>query len=210
MLCRIHGILESLAEGAAVVTPDGGLSYEVLLPAFATARLAGQLDQPVTLHTVYYLEGAAQGNTMTPRLIGFIDESDRTFFRLMVSVKGIGPRKALKAMSMPAGQIAAAIADRDVKTLQTLPEIGRRTAETIVAELHGKLDAFVSDTAYTTGDQPAAATPTRAAAREALEVLLQLGENRVQAIKWIDEVMVRHPDIDDAQRLVEEVFRIKS
>jgi Holliday junction DNA helicase RuvA len=210
MICKIQGVLETIVDSRARIDIPGGLTYELLLSAYAAARLGGDLGKPVTLHTIYYLEGSSQGGNMTPRLVGFLDETDRRFFELFTSVKGIGPKKALRAMTMSSAQIAAAIADRDVKTLQSLPEVGRRTAETIVAELHGKVDKFLTAPASSSAAGAAAPVPTRSAAREALEVLLQLGENRVLALQWVDEVMQRQPDLTDAQAIITQVLRLKT
>ncbi|MEX2672208.1 MAG: Holliday junction branch migration protein RuvA [Phycisphaeraceae bacterium] len=216
MICKIEGLLETMGEGSARVRVEGGLTYEVLLPAFAAARLGGSLDQVVTLYTVHYLEGSAQGNSFVPRLAGFIAEVDRDFYQLMTSVKGIGPRKALRAMSLPPAQIASAIADRDVKTLQSLPEIGKRMAETIVATLHGRVDKLLDGAAaarsQSTPGQPEAvgAGSSSSPSRAALEILLQLGENRSQAVQWIDQILIKRPELDDPQELITEVFRLKS
>ena len=81
---------------------------------------------------------------MIPRLAGFLSVEDRAFFELFTTCKGIGNRKALRAMSLDVGQLAGAISDRDIALLQTLPDIGRRTAETIIATLHGKVDRFLN------------------------------------------------------------------
>ena len=212
MICKLHGTLETLVDSRARIDVPGGLTYELLLPAFASARLGGDIGRPVTLHTIYYLEGSSQGGNMTPRLVGFLDETDKRFFELFTSVKGIGPKKALRAMTMSSAQIAAAIADRDVKLLQSLPEVGRRTAETIVAELHGKVDKFLAAPASSSAASGAAPVsgPARSASREALEVLLQLGENRLQATQWIDDVMQRKPDLADSQAIITEVLRLKT
>lgn len=211
MISRLHGTLEHVEDGAATIASDGALTYEVLVPAYAQARLGGSLGQPVTLHTVCILEGSGQGASMHPRLLGFLTPDDKRFFELFTTVKGIGPRKAMRAMTLATEQIAAAIADRDVKLLQSLPEIGKRTAETIVASLHGKVDRFVSEAAYGGDDRREAASgPARGASRQALEVLMQLGENRTQAMQWIDHVLTRQPEIDDAQELITEVFKVKS
>jgi len=210
MICQVHGVLTAVEAGAAQVEVGDGLTYEVLVPAFVQARLGGRIGEPVTLHTIHYLEGSSQGNHLVPRLAGFAEARDRAFFQLFTSVKGIGPRKALRAMSMSTAQIAAAIAERDAKLLQTLPEIGKRTAETIVAELNGKVDGFLGGgdrSADATDGAPAA--PMASAAREALEVLLQLGESRPEAVRWIDEAQRRHPGIDDAEALIKHVFAIK-
>ncbi len=216
MIYRITGILESLDEGVAVLDPGQGLAYEVMLPTFAAARLGAQIGSRVTLHTVHYLEGSSAGGNMTPRLAGFLSERDRDFFELFTTTRGIGPRKGLRAMALASGQIAAAIADRDLKLLQSLPEIGRRMAETVVATLHGKVDRFLdgSESAATGGGQASAAEvptgPVRSIAREALEVLVQLGENRSQALLWIDQVMHKQPQIETSGDLVTAVLRLKT
>lgn len=224
MIAKIEGILESLDGGSALVrigpgggVPDGGLTYEVLLPAYATARLGGAIGQQVTLWTLYFIESQSQGSTMTPRLAGFLTIEDQRFFELFTTCKGIGYRRALRAMALETARLAAAIADGDVALLQSLPEIGRRTADTIVATLRGKLDRFVSASAFGQGQGDHAAGAIEGApspsgvAREALEVLLQLGENRADAVNWIDQAM--HSDEEsgqDAQRLVAAVYRLRS
>lgn len=212
MICKIHGVLEAVSGGSAQIAVDGGLTYEVLLPGFAAARLTGQVGEPVTLHTSHFLEGSAQGSSFVPRLAGFLTEEDRAFYQLFTTVKGIGPKKALRALSMSSGQIAAAITDRDAKLLQSLPEVGKRTAETIIATLHGRVDAFASSAAYGAPDMSGrtAAAPASSTARQALEVLLQLGENRSQAVIWIDEALRRNPDLTDPQDVITEVFNIKA
>ena len=215
MIWKIHGVLESLVASSARLAPGDGFTYEVLLPAYAASRLSPKIGQPVTLHTVHYLEGSSQGGNLIPRLAGFLEEADREFFGLFTSVKGIGPRKALRAMALSTGQIAAAVADRDLKTLQSLPEIGRRMAETVVATLHGKVDRFLAGAEHESsiaanqldGDRPPG---SGRAAREALEVLLQLGENRLAAVQWVDQVVVKNPGMRDATAIVQEVLRLKA
>jgi len=225
MIARIQGTLDSIRHDRAHLTTPGGLTYEVLLPAFVALRLADQEGKPLTLHTFHFLESASQGATMFPRLAGFLAPGDRAFYELFVTVKGIGHRRALRAMALPPAQIAAAISDRDVKLLQTLPEIGRRTAETITVTLRDKVEAFISAAAYpapgsegaVSGGDSAAADAEQAGAsrqpgiaREALEVLLQLGEPRLDAVQLIDRVLAQDQPPTDAQGVVTEVYRLKA
>lgn len=238
MICKVQGTLESIRHDRAHVATAMGLTCEVLLPAFASLRLADREGQPITLHTLTFFESTAQGATMFPRLAGFLAPGDRAFYELFVTVKGIGHRRALRAMALPPAQIAAAIADRDIKLLQTLPEVGRRTAETIALTLKDKVEAFISAAAYpppgdstdgTAGGGPvsgaggsgeaAGGTPTSGGgggakqagmAREALEVLLQLGESRLDAVQWIDRVLAGDERPGDAQGIVTEVYRLKA
>ena len=214
MIVKIEGLLESIeADRGRLRMPDG-LTYELLLPAYTAARLSGSIGQTVTLHTLHYLESSSQGATIYPRLAGFASAIDKQFFELFVTCKGIGHRKALRAMTLATNQIAGAIADRDLALLQSLPEVGKRTAETIAVTLKGKVDRFLD--AIPTGTRGGMdATDAESAripgglARDALGVLLQLGENRTQAVNWIDRALSKDDAPTDVEALVAEVYRIK-
>lgn len=219
MIARIEGVLESIEEGAAMLRVGEGFVYEVLISAYTASRLGASIGRRVTFHTLHYLEGQNQGSSFLPRLAGFLTPDDQRFFELFTTTKGIGNRRAMRAMTLPIDRIAAAIADRDVAMLRSLPEIGPRTAETIIATLHGKVDAYISAAAYADKADPdnaaaSAATPApaRALAREALEVLLQLGENRTQAVAWIDQILRDAGDDrpGDVQEIVARVYRLKN
>jgi len=211
MIARIEGILESIDADKAYVRLPDGLTYEVHLPAYTAARLNGSIGQTVTLNTLHYLESQAQGATIFPRLAGFLSVSDKQFFELFVTCKGIGHRRALRAMTLSSAQIAGAIADRDLAMLQSLPEVGKRTAETIAVTLKGKVDRFLDTlpAGATGADGEPATTPSGGLARDTLHVLLQLGENRAQAIAWIDRALTSDDAPKDAEALIAEVYRIK-
>ena len=221
MIAKIDGTLEAVESGHARVALPGGITLEVLLPAFTVARLHMSTDQPITLHTSLFFESQAQGATMIPRLAGFASEQDRAFYQLFVTCKGIGHRRALRAMTLSSERIAAAIADRDIATLQSLPEVGKRTAETICATLHDKVDTFTSPAATAAVGAGAAsdgateassgAAPTGGAmSKAALNVLLQLGENRADAIGWIDRALAQDEPPKDEEALIAAVYRMKS
>ncbi|MEY4827026.1 MAG: Holliday junction ATP-dependent helicase RuvA, partial [Planctomycetota bacterium] len=134
MIASIEGELLSAEDGVALLQV-GALAYEVLVPAADVTALAGQRGATVRFVTLHYLEGQGQGSSFWPRLIGFRSAEDRDFFELFTTVKGIGNRKALRALQRPFAEVAAAIARRDEKALTGLPEIGKKMAETIVVEL---------------------------------------------------------------------------
>lgn len=217
MIAKLRGVLEALEKDRALVQTDSGLSYEVLLPSAAVSRLNGQVGKAVTLHIHHYVEAPGAGSTMIPRLAGFLTAQDKRFFELLTTCKGIGPRKALRAMAMDTPVIAAAVADRDLALLQSLPEIGRRTAETIVTDLRDKVTGFVTAAAFAhtpsaTGDRnaPSEGVASGGIARDALEVLLQLGESRLEAVALIDQVLAQEDRPRDAQDLVARVYQLKS
>ena len=218
MICQLRGTLLTIESDRAQVDPGFGLVYEVLLPSFAATRLATSTGQPLTLHTLQFIEATAQGATMFPRLAGFLSQRDLRFFELFVTCKGIGHKRALRAMVLDPATLAAAIADRDAKLIQTMPEVGKKLAETIVITLKDKVERFVSEAAYGAGAEGSrrpgveSRTPGGAGgpAREALEILLQLGEQRAQAVQWIDRLMLGEDPPTDAQTLVAAVYRLKA
>jgi len=204
MIARISGKLEHVSDGKALIGLGNGLWYEVLVPHCDVEKLARRAGQEIVLHTIHYLEGDPAHGAQTPRLVGFLNESDRDFFRLFTTVKGIGNRKALRAMAKPPAEIAAAIANKDAKLLATLPEIGKRTAETIIAELSGKVDQFAA------GPFAAPVEELPKAASDALAVLVQLGERRADAAALIERVLAVAPELESAEEIIQHVYRLKA
>ncbi|MBX3356542.1 MAG: hypothetical protein KF724_12670 [Phycisphaeraceae bacterium] len=143
MISRLRGEVVRVDDGVAEIRA-GDIVYEVMIPSADEERLRGQVGETIEFHTLHYLEGQGQGSSYWPKLIGFRTSLDREFFELFTTVKGIGNRKALRALQMPFGMVAELIVRRDVSMLTTLPEIGRRTAEAIVVELKGKAERFAS------------------------------------------------------------------
>lgn len=195
MIGRLEGRLISINLNVALVRPEpGGITYEVLLPTYLAEGLADRVGSVLTLTTFHYLESQGQGTSFYPRLIAFVTVEDRRFFELFTTVKGIGNRKALRAMAVPPAAIARAISQKDAQALSRLPEIGKRLAETIIAELHGKAPAFldeseVAELKQRSGAGPGASPQARAAAQEAAEALIALGETRDQAQKLVDRAI---------------------
>src|SRR5216110_1793120 len=146
MISAISGELKRVEEDR-VSLQCGPILYELMVPAADVTELQVNLGEQVTFHTIFYLEGDAARGNLEPKLIGFLRADDRKFFELFTTVKGIGPKTALRALTVPVGQIAAAIESRDARFLVGLDGVGKRTAELIVAELSGKVGRFVTDRA---------------------------------------------------------------
>ena len=208
MISRIEGQLVSVVGGRAQVRCDA-VTYELLIPAVDQQRLVGMADRTINFFTLHYLEGQGQGSSFIPRLIGFATEDDRAFFELFTTVKGMGNRKALRAMTLPIGVIAEAIAKKDVDFLTSLPEVGKRTAETIVAELHGKVDRIVELKPGRTGGPDGVGSPRGGLVRDAVAMLTQLGEPNVHARQLVERALHDDPTIDAAGDLVAAAYRLK-
>lgn len=122
-----------------------GVGYEVDVPMSSFYDLPA-LGEQVTLLTHFVVREDAQ------LLFGFLTESERQTFRLLVKISGIGPRTALSILSgLSVDDIAQAVALQESGRLVKVPGIGKKTAERLLLELKGKLGDAVG--AKTTGMQ---------------------------------------------------------
>jgi Holliday junction DNA helicase RuvA len=206
MISRIEGELLGAASGA-VELRCGDLTYALLVPAFDVERLAALKGRRVEFHALHYLESQGQGASFVPRLIGFGSVEERAFFELLTSVKGLGMRKALRALRLPFQRIARAIAAEDLDVLTSLPEIGRRTAQTMVAELHGKVDRFLELKPDEAPLPEEAGQPE--VVRDALAALERVGESRPQARQLIEKALAAEPGVTSADDLIAAVYRVR-
>jgi Holliday junction DNA helicase RuvA len=208
MISRIEGLLESVTDDGRALLRCDHIIYELFIPGADQQRLATMIGERVSFHTLHYLEGRDQGAAYMPRLIGFSTPEDRAFFELFTTVKGIGNRKALRALQLPFGAVAAAIAERDIDLLKSLPEIGRRTAETIVAELHGKVNRFV-ELKPLPAEAGSAHAGRASLVNDAVAVLAQLGEQKLTARQLVDRALAADSTLDSPEALVAAAFRLK-
>ena len=207
MIAALTGELMSAADGRVSVAV-GPIVYELLTPAVDGPDLAAAVGQTVTFHTIFYLGGDPTRGGLEPTLIGFRRPDDKRFFELFTTVKGIGPKKALRALAVSVGEIASAIEGKDTRFLVGLPEVGKRTAEQIVAELAGKAKSFAAA-------HLVSAPGTRSAARrdgaadDAVAALVALGERRADAEALLDRVRATHPDMKATDALLREMLSLR-
>jgi Holliday junction DNA helicase RuvA len=162
----------------------------------------------VTFVTFHYLEGQGQGAWFVPRLIGFLSPREREFFEVFTTVKGIGNRKALRAMAVEPAAIASAIARKDPAALSKLPEIGKRLAETIIAELSGKVEAFLSDAQVAQLEAKSSGLKPDSVTEEAVLTLTTLGETRADAERLVARALDRARREGTAVSSVEELLGV--
>ena len=190
----------------AVLIEREGLGREVLISHYALGELTACAGREVTLHTLEFYEGNQASGHLTPRLLGFPRVQDREFFKKFIGVKGIGPRKALKALAEPVVRIASWIEQGDKKALARLPGIGKRAAELIVAELKGKMDAWIVGVPV----EGAAHADWTDAQRDALEILVAWGDSRNEAERWLARAVQAQPDIEAADEWVRAAYKVKT
>ena len=204
MITSIIGTLETVTETSVILDRDG-LAFEVLVPRGYAEELHDRHvgGETLRLQTIFMIEAGVAMSSMQPRLIGFRDVHEQKFFKIFTSVKGLGEKKALKALILPYRAIAAAIERGETATLLRLPGIGKRLADQIIAQLQGKLATFVAD------DEDLTATPKamQGFAEDAMDILTgQLGFRDKDARERIDRALQEHPGIENAEQLMQVIF----
>ena len=203
MITRITGKLVRLGEDM-VRLEVGAFEYELYIPEFVRRQLQSLLGSEVTLKTIQYIEGNAQGSRLTPRLIGFLSDAEIEFFDLVCSVDGMGVKKSLRAMVRPVREVAEAIEEQNVKELSLLPGIGPAMSERIVAKLRRKMAKFALMVAK---EFPEVATSERSVLNEAFEALLSLGYNSVEARDKIDTVAATKTKLKSVEDVILAIYQ---
>ena len=137
MICQLTGTVNHVAENTLTLGV-GGISYEIFIPTSVMKNLGGRLEKnsEVTLVTYHYYQ--SDPSKSIPVLIGFSNRIEKEFFEKFITVSGVGPKAAVKALKPPIPEIAAAIDAADLSFLKSLPGIGEQRAKEIIAKLQGK------------------------------------------------------------------------
>ena len=171
MITSIEG---SLAGSGAdwVDISVGGVTLRAYVPGTAIERLGAPGDR-VRLFT--HLQINSRDESLT--LFGFLTEESRSAFEALVDVKGVGPRVALSVLSsLSAESLALAIESGDADAFKGIHGVGTKTANRIVLELQGKLDAelVTSPAAQADGELVQALTSLGYTASEAMTAISSL------------------------------------
>ncbi len=134
MIGRLRGKLVGDDVDGTVLLDVSGVGYELTVPLGALGRARDDQEGALTLvvHT-HVREDAIL-------LFGFASEAERQVFRMLLTLPGVGPKLAIAILSsLPPRELAAAVAEGDLKRLGRIPGVGRKTAERLVLELKEKL-----------------------------------------------------------------------
>ncbi|AFC87209.1 Holliday junction branch migration protein RuvA [Frateuria aurantia] len=192
MIGRLRGILISRQPPWLLVEVGGGVGYQLEAPMSTIYDLPG-LGQEVILLTHY----AVKEDSVA--LYGFLRESERSLFRQLQKVSGIGAKIALAVLSaINTADFARLVQLGDVTALTKIPGVGKKTAERMVVELRDKLDGPLSGA-------PLAGVPGTAAAAlnpvdEAAAALQQLGYKPPEALRLIQKVAAEGDDVESIIR----------
>jgi Holliday junction DNA helicase RuvA len=190
---RLRGILIS-KQPPSLLVEVGGVGYEVEAPMSTIYDLPGLGKEVVLL-----IHHAVKEDSIT--LYGFLHESERTLFRNLLKVSGIGAKIALAVLSgVSTDHFARLVQAGDVVALTKIPGIGKKTAERIVVELRDRLDGMSGVPGATL---QAAGAPLDAAG-EASVALQQLGYKPVEVSRLVQKVAAEG---DDAEAIIRKALR---
>lgn len=117
-----------------VLLEVGGVGYEVICSGAAFSKLSGVQEGEVYTYMQVKEDGVS--------LFGFADVQEKTLFLKLTSVQGVGAKMAISILSsMRPADVSAAIATADSKRFAAVKGVGKKTAERIILELHGKISA---------------------------------------------------------------------
>jgi Holliday junction DNA helicase RuvA len=168
MIGRIVGTLAAKSPPQILVDVQG-VGYEVDVPMSTFYHLPA-LGAPVTLLTHFVVREDAQ------LLFGFLTDAERSTFREVLKISGVGARTALSILSgLSTNELAQAVTAQDVARLVKVPGIGKKTAERLLLELKGKLGPDLGLASSAAGG---AVSDTQA---DIVQALLALGYNERDA-----------------------------
>lgn len=179
MIEYVAGRIDSLQPTLVVIDVAGvGYAINISLPTFS--RLENQPSARLLVHEIIREDAWT--------LYGFLDEDERTLFRLLIGVSGVGANTARMILSsLPVEQLRATITQADARPLKAIKGIGAKTAERIIVDLKDKIkptDETLSIQVQQSDDFD-----------EALAALVMLGFPRPQSLKVLKKIFDAQPSM---------------
>lgn len=182
MIGRIQGILLE-KQPPRLLVEVAGVGYEIEAPMSTFYQLP-ELGQIIILHTHLVVREDAHV------LYGFYELRERSLFRQLIKVNGVGPKLALTILSsIDPDQFVHSILENDTSQLVRLPGIGKKTAERLIIEMRDRLKTWHEEGVSLTPLLPQAdKPPVRNAEHEAISALLALGYKPQEASRAVSQV----------------------
>lgn len=201
MIDYIRGIVAAKEPTSATIETNG-VGYLLAISLNTFEKISIGKETKLLVHEVLRED--------THDLYGFAEESERRLFRLLITVKGIGPASArLMLSSFPPQELASMIASGDEVGLKTVKGIGTRTAQQIIVELRSKIETALADQsiAIETLGSGLKATTINTHAEEAVRAFVTLGYTAPAAKKVIAKLLKAEPTLE-VDELIRKGLRI--
>lgn len=184
MIASVKGKLEGVTAESVIIDVNG-LGVEAIVPATVINRLP-KVDDNVKLYTYLHVREDVM------QLYGFLEKEDLDFFKLLITVNGIGPKAGVAILSsMPVDILTFAILSEDIKTIEKAQGIGAKTAKKLVLELKDKVGIIKSPKNISSGSYEETVSDigiNNEIKDEAVQVLTALGYSQTEAMKAISTV----------------------
>ncbi len=184
MIASVKGKLEGVTTESVIIDVNG-LGVEAIVPT-TVINLLPKIDENIKLHTYLHVREDAM------QLYGFLEKEDLDFFKLLITVNGIGPKAAIAILSsMPTDILTFAILSEDTKTIQKAQGIGAKTAKKLVLELKDKVGTIKTpkNTGSEIYDNAGLTIGINSEIKdEAVQVLTALGYSQTEAVKAISTI----------------------
>jgi Holliday junction DNA helicase RuvA len=199
MIGRIRGILVH-KQPPLILVEVGGVGYELQVPMTTLFQLPA-LGAEVSLVTHFVVREDAQ------LLYGFFEEGDRSLFRELIKVSGVGPKLALTILSgMDARSFARCVQRNDISSLVALPGVGKKTAERLLVEMRDKLKDWLAGAdalAVTAAD--GILRPVADIAADAESALISLGYKPQEASRMV--AAVNDDSVSESEELIRRALK---
>jgi|TARA_B110001454_G_scaffold19201_1_gene17791 Holliday junction DNA helicase RuvA len=181
MIGRLSGVL--LEKQAPDLLIDvNGVGYEVQAPLSSFLDI-GQVGSNITLLTHFVVREDAQ------LLYGFSDKMQRTMFRTLIKVSGVGPKLALGILSsMDADTFARCIQNHEVTALTKLPGVGKKTAERLIVEMQDRLKEWQTQAPLWAAVEQTETDSRNYLLADAESALISLGYKPQEAAKMLSKM----------------------
>jgi Holliday junction DNA helicase RuvA len=189
MIEHVRGVLQYKSP-AFIVIETGGIGYKISLPLSSYGLLPREGDE-IKINT--YLHCREDGLS----LYGFLNQEERDFFLLLISISKIGPKSALRMLSsISPSEFKKAIKREDLTTLTDIPGIGKKTAQRLILELKERV---AEEEIIEGGDEELV--------KDALSALFSLGYTRNEARRAIKEAIDSSKEELDLASLIKKALR---
>jgi Holliday junction DNA helicase RuvA len=176
----------------------GGVGYEVEAPMSTFYGLPG-VGTDVTLHTHLVVREDAH------ILFGFGTERERSLFRELIRISGVGPRIALGILSgVTVDEFHRCVEAQDAASLTRIPGIGRKTAERLIIEMRDRLKALGGGQPFEVRGPAGGPAPAPNPQAEAFSALVALGYKPPEVTRMLQKI---DPSVTTTEEIIRHALR---
>jgi|TARA_B100000959_G_scaffold267563_1_gene311209 Holliday junction DNA helicase RuvA len=191
MIGRISGRIVEKAMDLVLIDVSG-VAYEIEIPHTTYDRL-DEINGDVTLHTHLVVRQDAQ------LLYGFFSQRERELFRLLIKINKVGPKVAIAILSrIEIEAFIRCVQDKDIKTLNAIPGVGRVMAERLIVEIGDKLTQWETEL-------PAVNSVIKDVVADAESALVGLGFKPQEAARALAQIQAPG---DEVETLIKQALKL--